>query len=228
MTQTYLVATRHPWNIKVYHERISKYPGKWHLVTERDELTVDLVKRLNPRFIFFPHWSWKVSKEILELSECVCFHAAPLPEWRGSSVIQHQIEAGETETVMSAIRMVDKLDAGPIYLQRPLSLDGLAEEIYIRAADMVSMMILRLIYNNIQPKEQTGKGFFVKRRTPDQSVIPKDRTLDDLFDYIRMLDAQGYPAAFIEHNGFRFEFTRPALRTGKIQADVTITELDND
>jgi methionyl-tRNA formyltransferase len=37
-----------------------------------------------------------------------------------------------------------------------------------------------------------------------------------------MLDADEYPKAFIRHGNFRIEFSRPALRTERIKADVTI------
>jgi methionyl-tRNA formyltransferase len=47
--------------------------------------------------------------------------------------------------------------------------------------------------------------------------------LQALHDFIRMLDAEGYPHAFLEHNGFRYTFRRAALYEGRIVADVTIT-----
>ena len=40
-----------------------------------------------------------------------------------------------------------------------------------------------------------------------------------------MLDAEGYPLAFLDYGGLRFEFSRATLRTGRIVADVTIREL---
>lgn len=44
-----------------------------------------------------------------------------------------------------------------------------------------------------------------------------------LHDFIRMLDAEGYPHAFIEHGCFRLEFTRAALFGDRLVADVKIT-----
>jgi methionyl-tRNA formyltransferase len=38
-----------------------------------------------------------------------------------------------------------------------------------------------------------------------------------------MLDAEGYPRAFLETARFRLEFARAARRHGKIVADCTIT-----
>lgn len=39
-----------------------------------------------------------------------------------------------------------------------------------------------------------------------------------------MLDAEGYPKAFVEVGPFRFEFSRASLRGRDIVADVRITE----
>jgi methionyl-tRNA formyltransferase len=41
-----------------------------------------------------------------------------------------------------------------------------------------------------------------------------------------MLDADGYPRAFFNYSGMRFELSRPALYDGRIVADVKITRAD--
>ena len=38
-----------------------------------------------------------------------------------------------------------------------------------------------------------------------------------------MLDAEEYPHAYIEHQGFKYSFRRSALYDGRIIADVIIT-----
>jgi methionyl-tRNA formyltransferase len=38
-----------------------------------------------------------------------------------------------------------------------------------------------------------------------------------------MLDAEGYPQAFIDHGEFRIHFSRAALYDGRIVADAKIT-----
>lgn len=43
---------------------------------------------------------------------------------------------------------------------------------------------------------------------------------------MRILDAEGYPRAFINHKGFRYEFSRANLYDGRIVADVTITPIE--
>lgn len=65
-----------------------------------------------------------------------------------------------------------------------------------------------------------------KRRKPADSEIPESTSLRGLHDFIRMLDADGYPRAFISHCGYRYEFGHAALKDGRIVADVTITRLE--
>lgn len=44
-----------------------------------------------------------------------------------------------------------------------------------------------------------------KRRKPEESRITSDMKTDQIYDYIRMLDAEGYPRAFIEFGDYRLE-----------------------
>lgn len=221
--KTYIVATIRPWNLKSFHEKLKQFPGNWHLVSEPEELTLEMVQSVKPRYIFFPHWSHKVSGEMLKAAECVCFHETDLPYGRGGSPVQNLVANGHKQTIISALRMVEELDAGPVYIKRPLSLKGIAEEIFIRAAGIVAEMIEQIVKEEPTPIPQKGTPTVFKRRKPGQSDIQTSvTTIDELFDHIRMLDAEEYPLAYLDIGGFRYEFSRPALRTGHIQADVKI------
>ena len=46
-------------------------------ITVKEDLNLKLLKDINPKYIFFPHWSWKVEKSIYQEYECVAFHTAP-------------------------------------------------------------------------------------------------------------------------------------------------------
>ena len=49
-------------------------------------------------------------------------HFSLLPRWRGAAPVQRAIMAGDTETGAAVFRLVDELDAGPVYaeLRRPI------------------------------------------------------------------------------------------------------------
>lgn len=107
------------------------------------------------------------------------------------------IERGIYKTQLSALRCIKKLDAGDIFLKRELSLFGSAEEIYIRSTKLAKDMIAEIIETNSIPKKQEGEPVVFHRRKPVQSDMQDLQFLDKVFDWIRMLDAEGYPNAFL-------------------------------
>jgi methionyl-tRNA formyltransferase len=54
---------------------------------------------------------------------CVNIHASLLPRWRGAAPIQRAILAGDTQTGVTIMRMDVGLDTGPMFLQRPLTIE---------------------------------------------------------------------------------------------------------
>jgi methionyl-tRNA formyltransferase len=219
----YLVAGCKSWHRRALNEVLSKLAGKWHYVGEREQLSLEKVRKLRPRYAFFLHWSWKVPVEVLNEVECVCFHMTDVPYGRGGSPLQNLIVSGHRDTKLTALRMTSELDAGPVYLKRNLSLEGSAEEIYLRACTLSADMIKQIVRDEIQPLPQTGEPVNFRRRKAEESEITKLDSLEQFHDFIRMLDAEGYPRAFLSHAGYRFEFSRSALYDGRIVADVQIT-----
>ena len=207
----YLVAAIRLWNIAAFHRHRAEWPGDWTLISEREALSAEAIAALKPRYIFFPHWSWKVPEEILAAAECVCFHMTDVPYGRGGSPLQNLIAAGHRDTVVSALRMTAEMDAGPVYMKRPISLEGRAQEIYERAAEVVFAMIGEMVRNQPAALPQEGKPVFFKRRTPVESELPANASLAELYDHVRMLDAEDYPHAFLEHGDFRLEFSHAEL-----------------
>jgi methionyl-tRNA formyltransferase len=224
--KNYVVATIRRWNLKEFEANLANIPGNWYLITEVEKLTIEYLKGINPRYIFFPHWSHKVSANIFQTYDCVCFHETDLPFGRGGSPLQNLILRGYKETKITALKMSEDLDAGPIYMKRQLNLNGVAEEIYIRAAKIISEMIGEIVLMEPNPIPQVGEPTFFKRRIPDQSRIPEElNELNDLFDFLRMLDAEDYPLAKIRYGKFEIKFSNPVLRTKRIEAFVEITKV---
>lgn len=198
------------------------------LLTRPEELTVEILKPLNPRYIFLPHWSHRIPQAVFEEFECVIFHMTDLPFGRGGSPLQNLVARGIERTVISAIRCVQDFDAGPVYMKRPLSLQGSAEEIFIRASGVIADMIAEIAANEPAPCEQEGEVVSFKRRTPAQSRVDDEAGLDALYDHIRMLDADGYPRAFLETRGVRISFSRVQRKVGKLVADVEIVPIEKE
>jgi len=219
---TYVVVTTKDWNVRNFYKIAREVKADWHLITNREDLTFAKIRPLNPKYIFFPHWSWIIPKKVYSNFECVVFHMTDLPYGRGGSPLQNLIARGICETRISAIKVTGELDAGPIYLKENLCLHGNAEEIFIRASDTAFNMIRNIAKTRPSPVEQKGERVIFKRRTPAEGRIPAVPDLKKVFDWIRMLDAEGYPKAFIETENLRLEFSRASLKDGHIVADAKI------
>ena len=136
---------------------------------------------------------------------------------------QNLIHLGFEQTKISALKVSSEIDAGPIYCKNDLSLLGTAEEIFIRSSNIVGDMIREIIDEILEPKGQEGEVVVFKRRKLEDGDISKLFDLTKVYDYIRMLDAETYPSAFLETEFFRFEFTRASLKSNEIiLADVRI------
>ena len=61
----------------------TSFKKKYYFIRKKSDLNMKNLKKINPKYIFFPHWSHKVPQIILDNFECVCFHTAPLPYGRG-------------------------------------------------------------------------------------------------------------------------------------------------
>jgi methionyl-tRNA formyltransferase len=138
------------------------------------------------------------------------------------------IVRGHTATKVTALRMTKELDEGPIYLQRDASLAGTANEIFTRVSHIIQEMIVSIIETSPVPYPQVGEPTVFKRRTPDQSVLPEQGSLSQVYDHIRMLDGEGYPKAFLKHGDFIIEFDAAQEREGSLEARAVIRKLKGD
>lgn len=195
----------------------------WFLLEDKLLLKSDYLEKNKIESIFIPHWSFLIPKEIYKKYKCILFHMTDLPFGRGGSPLQNLIKLGFKQTKVSALRVTNKIDAGPIYLKRELDLSGSAKEIFSRTSLVIYKMIVEIIEKNIKPTPQKGNPFYFKRRTPSQSRIEGIKSIGELYNHIRMLDCEGYPKAFIEIDDLILEFENANLKDEKnITANVRI------
>jgi methionyl-tRNA formyltransferase len=77
----------------------------------------------------------------------VNLHASLLPRWRGAAPIQAAILAGDAETGISVMRMVEQLDAGPILLQAPTPIleDETFGELHLRLSELGALAVVEAL-----------------------------------------------------------------------------------
>ena len=61
-----------------------------------------------------------------------------------------------------------------------------------------------------------------------QSLLPATADLDRIADHIRMLDADTYPRAFLDHGPLWLEFSAGRREGGTVRAEVTIRVRTHD
>jgi methionyl-tRNA formyltransferase len=224
--QTIVIATPHARYDKL--ERILREVHGFTVVRfrERSALTAEALRAVQPSHVFFPHWSCVIPDTIFGQFECVIFHMSDVPFGRGGSPLQNLVVRGIEDTQLSAIRCSDVIDGGPVYLKKPLSLLGSAEEIFVRAAHLMEGMVAEIVVGRLAPVAQIGEPTVFARRRPEDGDIGSLAELGRVHDHIRMLDADGYPAAFLRTGALRLEFSRSRLSHDHVMADVRITLTD--
>jgi len=218
----YILLTGKSWHQEMFENLFQRKEESWKLISNKEEFNIGAINDYNPEKIFIPHWSHIIPSEIWSKYECIVFHMTDLPYGRGGSPLQNLILSGHSSTMLSALKVEEGIDAGGIYMKKPLSLEGAAIDIYKRASDVIYTMILEIIKHKIIPNPQIGEPVFFKRRTPKQSSIEQLGSIEKIYDFIRMLDCEGYPNAFLETSSFKFEFFNASLNNDEILANVRI------
>jgi methionyl-tRNA formyltransferase len=222
----YILLTEKSWHDSLFTKLQHIVPGEWIHIRSKELFTEATLEEIKPATIFIPHWSYIIPSRIFCNYECILFHMTDLPFGRGGSPLQNLIVSGHSETVISAIKVEEGLDTGDVYLKKKLSLAGKASEIFERASDVIGDMIREIVIKQPTPVPQKGEPIFFKRRKKEDGNIRLLKEPLQVYDYIRMLDCEGYPNSFIETENFRFEFFNAELSSNNeiITAHVRITK----
>lgn len=85
-------------------------------------------------------------------------------------------------------------------------------------------MIKQIVRDEPAPQPQKGEAAIFARRSPEQSEMPLSGSLDDIYDHIRMLDADGYPHTFVNYGRWTIEFRNAEINGNEIKGFFTIKE----
>ena len=227
MKKKYVIVSEKVWYKKIHTALNKKTEFEYLHISNRADLNIDNLRAINPKIIFFPHWSYLIPREIYEEFECVVFHMTDLPFGRGGSPLQNLIMNGFSDTKVTEIRVISELDAGPVYIKKDLNLSGSANEIFTRLAVLIEKMIDIIVLSPCEPTPQIGNPTYFKRRAPNQSNLKSVDSSKAIFDMVRMLDADGYPHAYIEIDNFRIEFTEVEEIDGNISSKASFIKINN-
>ena len=156
----YLVAAGAPWGIECYLRHPDR--GEWALATTPDGLRLGLEH--TPRYVFCLNWSQKIAGPLVTRHTFVNFHCTDLPYGRGGGPLENLIRLGHTHTVITAHRMTNELDAGPVYGKwGPISLAGTKEQICQRFIGPCAALMRWMVEEEPEPTPQIGEPVLFQR-----------------------------------------------------------------
>ncbi len=164
------------------------------------------------------HESQKVKKgDILFLLSCekvfkrlnlnkhnIVVHESDLPKGRGFSPLTWQILEGKNKIPITLFEANPKIDSGDIYFQESINLFGneLIDEIRKHQFEKTLKLILNFIdkIKNLNPIPQTGKVSSYRRRTRLDSRLDINKSINEQFNLLRVVDNNRYAAFFKKDN----------------------------
>ncbi|MDO9410680.1 methionyl-tRNA formyltransferase [Patulibacter sp.] len=120
-----------------------------------------------------------VREPLLSAYPILNVHPSLLPRWRGAAPVERAIMAGDRETGVSIMELVEELDAGPVQLQEriPIGPDDTYGDVAPRLVELGSTLLLRAL-------DEVAAGTLSATPQPDEGItyaekiVAADRDLD--------------------------------------------------
>jgi methionyl-tRNA formyltransferase len=137
---------------------------------------------------------------------CINIHASLLPRWRGAAPIHRAIEAGDSETGITIMRMDIGLDTGPMLLRdaMPIDANDTTHTLHDKLAQMGGRLIVKAIaeYTQLQGVIQPEEGVtYAHKISKEESAIDWTLSADDLLRKLRAFTP--FPGLWMHYNGER-------------------------
>ena len=123
-----------------------------------------------------------------------------------------------------ALKMNQDIDSGPIYTKREICLDGDLKDIFKRMAEKIEEMIINIYYEEPIPINQEGQVKHFSRLNYSDNEIKPSMSQKEIYDRIRMVDADDYQKAFIKFGNKRIILSNATLKNNQLKADIKISD----
>lgn len=174
----------------------------------RDPEGIQKIQELAPDLIITAAYGQILPAEILNIPRfgCINVHASLLPRYRGGAPIHHALMAGEEETGVTIMYMVQQLDAGDMLAQRSLRIGTdddvgtLHDKLSLLGAELLTELLPRLLKGQVTavPQDQEQVTYAPNITRKDER-IDWSRGAGDICDQIRGL--RPWPVAFTSWKG---------------------------
>ena len=129
-----------------------------------------------------------IPSSLLDRANWLNVHPSRLPRWRGAAPIERAIMAGDEESAVSVIRLVEELDAGPIGAWHDFSIGGdtIAGDVYAEVARLAPELIDEALAND-SFSPQVGEPTYAEKIGPADRELDWSQPAKELHDRIRAL-----------------------------------------
>ena len=125
-------------------------------ISLKDDDVFEIIEASNADILIVAAYGLIIPSNILALFPMGCYnvHASLLPRWRGAAPIHRAIEAGDKATGVTIMKVVEKLDAGPMLISKSIDLDKniTTGEVTKNLAN-IGAILMEQIVSSIQKKE---------------------------------------------------------------------------
>ena len=142
---------------------------------------------------------------------CINIHGSLLPRWRGAAPIQRAIEAGDNESGITIMKVVEKLDAGDMLLKGsvPITAETTVETLHDAMAGLGAELIVKALDNwqNLHAEPQDERLVtYAAKIDKAESRLDFSMPAEVLERKIRAFNP--YPAVYFEYGGERYKILR--------------------
>jgi len=178
----------------------------------------NFLKLLNPDLVIVVAYGQLIPKNYLSLSKhgFINIHASLLPKWRGAAPIQRSIMNLDKETGVSIMKIVEKLDAGPVIMQEKINVTSEmnAEDLSNKLSDLSSKLILECIDEIEGEKakfidQDEQKATYAKKINKEEGKINWDNSAENILAQINSLLPN--PGAWFSFMGERYKILKASI-----------------
>lgn len=142
---------------------------------------------------------------------CINIHGSLLPRWRGAAPLQRAIEAGDNESGITIMKVVEKLDAGDMLLKGsvPITAETTGETLHDAMAGLGAELIVKALDNwqNLHAEPQDERLVtYAAKIDKAESRLDFSMPAEVLERKIRAFNP--YPAVYFEYGGERYKILR--------------------
>ena len=184
-------------------EKIKKYKINKMFFENNKIKILKKISILKPDFIICAGFPKLISLKILNLPGLcsINLHAGKVPTYLGGSPLNWQIVRGEKSIYLSAIKMNEKIDDGPLICEKKIKIKNTQniDQVKVLANKHFPALCIRAIENILKKRKlkyfkKNTKKYWKQRNKENSEIFPKKSKAIEVHNLIRACSTKDYPA----------------------------------